>query len=288
MSSAIPKRFEYFLSAISEESPVFIGLGNHDILNFNLNNYYGYKELEKIRSGKIFSLDNESIEYQDMRITEFHPRHEAFSPSIQKNGKGLLLFNNDFEESGIEIPDNDKLYNIMICHNPKLFDQARSISRHLDIDINQEQFTNLMNISKKMSKFDLCLSGHLHNGYIPLSLTMKNPAKYMDKGYWEMPVERDIYGTINHINPYFFKKTDMCRGTIFVGGTQQRIIELSDGSYYYIEKNGKEPIKITEDKALEIQNKLKMTPIVISGGVNKYFNLPIDSSEITKVKLLKK
>lgn len=282
------KELKYFLSAISEKSPVFLGIGNHDLLFSENEKIDNYKDLENSRNGKVFALNNESINYQDMRITEFHPDHDAFSPSFQKNGIGLLLFKNDYEKSGIKIPQNDKLFNILICHNPKFFEQALSIGNHLDFDLDEEDFANLISFSSEMSKYDLCLSGHLHNGYIPLSLTMKNPSKYMDNGYWEMPIERDINRNIKFVRPWVFEKTNLCRGTIFVSNAKQRIIELSDGSYYYKDNLGNAPVQITEEELLNINSRQKLTPIVISGGVNKYFNLPIDNAEITKVKLLKK
>lgn len=282
------KELEYFFSAISEESPVFIGLGNHDLFGSNEDAKIGYKSLEKARNGKVFPLFNESVVHDGIRITEFHSKHDTYAPAVQENGLGVLGFDEDFNDSNIVIPYNDQLYNILICHNPKHFEQARCISKHLSFDINQEQFTRLLALSKKMSSFDLCLSGHLHNGYIPLSLTTKNPSKYMDKGYWEMPIEKDINGSVKYIRPWIFKNTDLCRGTVFIGETEHRIIELCDGSYYYIYNSSKDPVKISEEQAIDIKKMYNLTPIVISGGVNKYFNLPIDNAEITKIKLLKK
>ena len=285
--SARLKDFNYFLSSISESSPVFLGLGNHDIFCEDEDTQHIYKELKNIRVGKIFPLSNETMEYDNIRFVEFHPRHSAFSPSIQDSGRALLEFNKDFDNSGIVIPEKDAFYNIMISHNPKIFDQARSVHKFLKIDITQEEFDNLMELSKKLSAVDLCLSGHLHNGYIPLSKTIKNPSKYIDEGYLEMPLEKDIHGLIKTVRPKIFKKTDMCRGTIFSGGIEQRVIELSNGSFYYKYDNSV-PLEISQEQALEYIDKYNLSPIVVSGGINKYFNLPIDNGEITTVKILKK
>ena len=287
-NSSSQKELKYFLNAISENAPVFLGLGNHDLLSLNNETIAGYKDLEKARCGKVYSLNNESIKYNDIRITEFHPRHDAYSPSIQESGKALLMFEEDYTKSGITIPDNDELYNIFICHNPKHFEQAKRIGESLKLDFKESDFNKLLKFSETISSFDLCLSGHLHNGYIPLSLTNKNPSKYMDKGYCEMPIERNIDNCISKIRPFIYKKTDMCRGAIFVGNIDKRIIQLSDNSYYIISTKDNEPKLITEKYALDYIKTHKMIPVVINGGVNKYFNFPIGDGEITKIKIMKK
>ena len=282
------KHLKYFLSGISEDKPVFLAKGNHDLFGANEETEKGYKDLENARPGMVFPLDNESYEFDGIRLTEFHPEHEAFAPSCQESGRALLKFNKDFIASGLVIP-NDKLYNILICHNPKIFAQARSVTEQVKLDFTQYELAQLIELSESLMSVDVCFSAHLHNGYIPVSKTIENPEKYMDKGYWEMPIEYDKNGNVTKIRPTVFKKTDMCRGTIFVGSVGFRIIELCDGSYY-IQQEGHEndPLRISEEKAMIMIKQHRMTPIVISGGVNKFFNLPIDKAEITKVKLLKK
>ncbi len=282
------RRLMDFLKNISETSPVFLGLGNHDLYGATKETIEGYKSLEKANEGKVFPLSNESKVIDGIRITEFHPRHDAFSPAVQESGKGLLDFVGDYTKSGIYIPNDDRLFNILLCHNPKLFAQARSTGEHLKLELSNELFSALYNFTKEMEKYDLVASGHLHNGYMLLSKTIKNPEEYMDKGYWEMPMEKDINGNVSKIRPWVFKKTDMCRGTIFVGGTAERIIELCNGNYYLQKRSSDEPIQISEEEALNRIKILNMTPVVISGGVNKFFNLPIDHSEITQVRVLKR
>lgn len=277
-----------FLKQISETSPVVLGLGNHDLFESTTESEDGYKDLENANPGKVFPLSNESIEFDDIRVSEFHPDHDAFSPSIQENGSALIKFEEQFSNCNLDCDINDKKYNIMLCHNPKIFSQARCVGEQLYLQVSSEQTQRLIDLSKKVKQYNLVLSGHLHNGYIPLSKTIKNPERYMDEGYWEMGVERDIDNNILKIRPWILKKTNMCRGTIFVGDTETKIIELCDGKYYFKRKSYSNYIELSEKKALDYYLEHNMTPIVVSGGVNKYFGLPVDSSEITQVKILKK
>ena len=153
------------------------------------------------------------------------------------------------------------------------------------IQLTEKQKENLALISQIINRYDLVLSGHLHNGYRRLETIIRNPEKYMDEGYWEMGVEKDINGNISFIRPWIYKKTDLCRGVIYVGDGEERIIELSNGKFYYKKNEKSTPVQLTEKQVEELRN---MIPIVISGGVNKFFNIPIDKSEITQVKVLKR
>lgn len=276
---------EYFLSAISEGPTVALGLGNHDLFRMTDKGLSGYASLEKARPGKVFPLNNESIVSDNIRVVEFHPRHSAFSPAVQESGRGLIEFCEDFEKYGIVPDSNSPEFNIIMCHNPKIFAQARSIGEQSKLRITDEERARLYELAQLMKNYDLGVGGHLHNGYRDIDKILKNPAKYMDKGYWEMPKEKDSSGRVTMIRPWVFKKTDMCRGTFLIGDSEERIIELCDGTYYYLKDKDSEPIQITEEIA---KNMRDMTPFVISGGVNKFFNLPIDKSEITTVKVLKR
>ena len=289
IGSKSQENLKQFLSDVSEESPVFLGLGNHDLYGADSKMEEGYKDLETAKSGNVHPLSNESVELGNVRLTEFHPTHDVFSPAVQDSGKALLDFEEEFRESGLEVPENDPLYNVLILHNPVQFVQGRMISESLKLDISPEQFDRLTSLSEKLSKFDLVLSGHKHGGYIPLSMVMKNPEKYLDEGYWEMPMEKNIRGKVTMIRPWVYKKTNLCRGAQFVGNSKSRIIELANGSYYLVDSSGtKEPVELTEEKAKELIDKYNMTVDVISGGVNPFFNLPIGGSEITEIDVLKK
>lgn len=277
-----------FLSELSEICPVIMGIGNHDLFGKTIEFDKAYRELEKARPGRVFPLNNESVISSDVRIVEFHPRHSAFAPASQESGYALTQYIEDLEKYGITPTENSKLFNILISHNPKIFAQARSLAEQRKLDLTQEQMETLRLISQIMKRFDLGVSGHLHNGYRKLKTTIKNPEKYMDYGYWEMPMEKDINGRVKFIRPWVFKKTDMCRGTIYVGDGEERILLLANGEYYYKRTKDSKPVLLGMNAALSIIKEKEMTPITISGGVNKFFNIPIDKSEITQIKVLKK
>lgn len=279
------RELKYFLCSISEGATVALGLGNQDLYRMTDKDMRGYVDLEKARPGKVFPLNNESIVSDDVRVIEFHPRHSAFAPSVQESGRGVVEFCEDFEKYGI-VPDiNSPRYNILICHSPKLFTQARSIGEQRKLELTNNERAHLQELSQKMKRYDLVCAGHLHNGYVDIDKVVADPAKYMDRGYWEMPVEKDSSGKVSRIRPWIFKQTDMCRGTFLIGDKEERIIELCDGTYYYMKNKDSKPVQITEETFKNIRN---MTPVVVSGGVNKHFNLPVDKSEITNVRVLKR
>ena len=280
------KNLKYFLESLSEKSPVYLGLGNHDLFTRG-DILEGYYDLSSSKNGGIIPLSNETIEKDDVRIVEFHPRHSAFSPSTQESGRALLEFLEDFEENFPTV-DEDGHYNILISHNPKITAQAISFEEQKKLGLSTRDLERLQKVRDILRKFDLILSGHLHNGYRKVTTTVENPKKYMDEGYWEMPMEKDINGRITMLRPWVLKKTDMCRGTIYVGEGEERILELCDKSYFYKQDKTALPLQIEESLALKLIQNKRMIPIVISGGVNRFFNIPMDKSEITSIKVLKR
>ncbi len=283
------KSFEYlkrFLSEISEISPVVLSLGNHDLFGCSSEFESSYKSLEKVGSGMVFPLFNDSVILGDTRITEFHPRHSAFAPSSQDSGHALVEFLED-AKNGLMIPkENDSLYNILLSHNPKVIRQALSIAYQSELKLTDSQRIELELLAHFLKRFDMVGSGHLHNGYVKSNMILNNPSKYLDYGYWEMTKEKNIEGNTTFFRPWIYKKTDMCRGTIFIGDGKERIIQLLDGLFYKVIDDSSE--EIDSEKAWALIQGKNMTPIVVSGGINKFFNIPVDKSEITQVKVLRK
>lgn len=275
-----------FLSELSEISPVLLGLGNHDLFNASGDFEYAYRDLDTARKGRVYPLFNDSVVIGDTRITEFHTRHSAFAPASQESGHALIQFIEDAKKDLFIPKENDPLYNILICHNPKIVRQARSIAYQQELRLTGEERFELEKISKIIKLFDMIDSGHLHNGYRDVDKTISNPSKYLDYGYWEMPREKNIEGNVTLIRPWVLKRTDMCRGTAFIGDGKSRILQLSDESYYEIKDDNSK--QLDSEEAWKKIDKDQMTPIVITGGVNKFFNFPIDKSEITQVKVLKR
>ena len=288
IGSESQENLKEFLSGISEDAPVILGLGNHDLYGADSEMEKGYKDLESARRGMVYPLSNESVVLDGVRYTEFHPEHDAFSPAIQDSGRALLEYERDFSKSGIKIQENDPLFNVLVCHNPVPIVQARMIRQFIKFDFTQEEFSKIVEFSRKVSRYDMVTSGHKHNGYIPLEWVLRKPKKYMEEGYWEMGLEKDTDRKVTKVRPWIFKKTDLCRGTQFISDSG-KIIELCDGSFHIVDVvKGTEPMGITEEQAFELIKKHNMLPVAISGGVNKYFGIPVDSAELTKVDIVKK
>lgn len=290
MDSDSYKNLKRFIGELSESAPVMLGVGNHDLFGATKEFESAYRNLEIVRPGMVFPLNNESVVSDDIRVVEFHPRHSAFAPAIQDNGRALVEAAEDFQKLGIA-PPNDGLYNILISHNPKFAAQAISVAEQRNFKLSREQMEMLDHVREILEMYDLFVAGHLHNGYRKDKTVMSNPKKYMDEGYWEMPMEKDIDGKVTTIRPWVYKKTDMCRGTIYVCEGSERIIELYDGEKnLYFFKNSREgaPLELTENAANVIISSGRFKPIAISGGVNKFFNLPIDNAEITMLNLKSK
>ena len=283
------KNLERFLSELSELCPVILGLGNHDLYKAELGMISTYRDLSKVRPGRVFALSNEAARYDDVRIIEFHPRHSSFAPSIQDSGRALLEFAEDYERYGMTPDENDSVFNILLCHNQKVIAQAFSPNFYRKLDISQEQLQLIENLSKNLKCFDMSNGGHLHNGYVFIDSVLSNPADHLDYGYWEMSKEKDINGNIKSIRPWVYKKTDMCRGTIYLGDDGKKLIQMPNGGYYYRNCEEGDYIPVDDDSALIIiENEIKNPPMIIDGGVNKFFNFPIDKSEITNIKVLKR
>ncbi len=279
--------FEYFLSDISEESPVVITKGNHDLVGYTRKSRREYKALEEARPGMVFPLENEVLPFDDMRVVDFTPSREAFAPSGQESGLALRTFLEDWYTKG-KVPPKDGKFNILLCHNPKIAAQARSIAEQNELAITPEEKNNLAAISDILGRYDMIASGHLHNGYLRAKKVEKNPKKYLDQGYWEMPVVKKANGHIASIRPLVMQKTDMCRGVVYVGQGPERIIQLQNNEYYFLANRYEQAIAIEPYKANVIIQNHHLTPIVISGGINKFFGLPIDQSEVTVVRSYKR
>lgn len=276
---------QYFLEDLSEACPVVITRGNHDLVGANERSLKKFKSLERER---IIPLENESVEFDHSRVFGVSPSRGAYAPSGQRNGEALMTFLNDWEKNGDKgnLPKN-KL-NILMCHNPFNVIQAKSLDFHRKLNISEQDRERLAELAKKLSEYKLTASGHGHNGYVLSSSIKKNPVKYMDYGRTEMPVVHDLNGKIVRINPFIFAKDDCNRGLIYTGEGPEKVIELSDENYYYFANENAKPLLISEEDALIVVKALNLTPTVVSGGVNKWFNLPIDKSEITEVNLVKR
>lgn len=260
------KHLERTLSALSENQPVVLCLGNHDLVGLTENGRINFKKLEQVRPGQIFPLDNEQITIDNYHVTGFCPTRGAFKAQFQNTGEAHEIFAKDFIKTGLKVgQDKDKI-EILMSHAP------HSVVSPI-----------VQNLVPHIRNFDVILSGHLHNGYILSRMHLSSPERYMDYGVWELPYEK------GKIRPWICAKTNLCRGVSYVNEKGQQLIQLSNNLFYYV-IDGK-PLKIgvpstynfNGSTPLEFINKNALTPIVITGGLNKFASLPIDKAEVTTI-----
>lgn len=228
-------QLSYFLDSLAEAQPVVLSLGNHDLVGLT---EYGRENFRNLGNHKqVFPLDNESIILDNFRITGFSPNRKAYDSSYHKSGLANQSFSSDWNKSSIDIDKNSSFFEELLCHAP----------HPLASTYVQENANGIRN-------FDLYLSGHLHDGYIPYWYKKNHLPSIQDFGVWEMPIERNENGKITFIRPYIYDKINLCRGMHYIGSD---VVIFEDGS-----------------QIGNFQSEEETTPLVISSGVNKLFGLP--------------
>ena len=136
-----------FFKEISLIAPVIISPGNHDFTNVvkNKRNYVTPDEyfLSLKKNENIHYLNNKSLVRNNITFTGFNPSFDYYY-SVPKEDKNKFIFELDEK---ISVKQND--YNVLLCHTPKCIFQKDTLKK-----------------SKNIHKFDLILSGHMHNGLV--------------------------------------------------------------------------------------------------------------------------
>ena len=260
--------------------PQFISQGNHDLAEAVNNNRKvrnnSFKKLEKINPGRIFALINDVVEYDGFKILGYTPETKDIIHrlDIQEHGIAHDIFINEYQKHGIKIGKQNKLITEFVGHNPFLI--ARSE--------NNIGLGDLKNI-------DTFYAGHTHNGYRKSNTINKNPDKYLYYGYIEQPYSVDKNQKIvkKSIRPYIYRKTILCRGTVYVDDDSNRkILQLQNNNFYFNESNinNKDSWKkISNEKARSYIQENNLHALVITGGISKFFKLsiPFDKPEITEI-----
>lgn len=233
-------QLSYFLDGLSESQPVILSLGNHDLVGLTEEGRKNFRNLGDDK--KVFPLDNETIILDNFRITGFSTGRKAYDSAYHKCGMANKFFTDDWNQTDIKVQKNSCYFEELVGHAP----------HPLNSEYVQQNANGIKN-------FDLYLTGHLHNGYVPRWYSDNHSSKIQDFGVWEMPIERDENGKITFIRPWIYTKIDLCRGL------------------HYVQSN---KITFSGDNTIINQSDNKVIPLVISSGVNPLFGLPC-SSEIT-------
>lgn len=241
------KNLSRFLKELSESKPVFLSLGNHDLIGLTDEGFKNYKNLDK-NSG-VYPLYNESIIIDNFRITAFTPANE--------------IFIKDWDSSNIPINKNSKYIEEIIGHDP--FPLANK---------------NTINNLEDLKNADLYLAGHMHDGYLPHKIIKNNLNKIKDFGITEMFVERNYEGKISKIRPWIFTKIGLCRGVHYIIDNDNILLYLNEENYIF--KKNKNNYK--EEDINKIVN--EVVPLIITGGISKYFYFS-SCAEITTINIEK-
>ena len=137
------KPLKDLLKEISKIAPVILSLGNHDLSIKDDKELR--KEFKKLKNKNIYPLDNDSIEFKDIKFSGFFASRNSYAISKISDKKANIIIE-DFNKSNLSI-SKDK-YNVLIHHLP-------------DTIFNKKIRDNL----KEIYKYDLILSGHAHNGW---------------------------------------------------------------------------------------------------------------------------
>ena len=148
--------FESIIKSIAEVSPVIIVPGNHEIANFQPDNFlsrkYSYnakaiKYFESLNKFKnVYFLNNEQTKIKDIMFLGFNPRLATYLKTNDDETNNMFM--EDYLKSGLRMAEAD--YNILLAHNPILFKNK-----------------SVQNSISDFKKTDLVVSGHLHDGYMP-------------------------------------------------------------------------------------------------------------------------
>lgn len=250
-------------SALAEAKPVFLIVGNHDLSKFNNVALKNYKSLASIKN--VFPLYNESIDYkvgdETAHISGLVTDKDNYV-TAGGNFKTKLL--NRVDEREFEIAQNvrdlkdkaplkEENFNILLSHDPRQ--------------------TRMDNVYNEEKEYDLITGAHIHNGYMPNAITKES----------DILLDNDWMGVATAGNA---KKRTYSRGTIY-GTNNYHVQQLPSGEWILVENERSYPISQEQAESIILNSnymsKNNFTPVVITGGVNKYNVLPIDSAEITNV-----
>lgn len=137
-----------FIKELSKNAPLIITKGNHDKTVFIHKKHYYidsneyFSSLNKLEN--VYYLNNKTLIRDKLSFTGINLDYKWY---YDKNHEDSKVFA-DLFDSKISKIDKSK-YNILLCHTPSCIMEEEVIKK-----------------SKQLNKFDLILSGHMHNGLV--------------------------------------------------------------------------------------------------------------------------
>ena len=170
------KELVSFLTSIAKNTKVFIGLGNHDIIDDK--DYLFFKKLDQLYN--IYVLNNSSYQDEFIYVSGFTLPTEYYYNINKDESVSVLLRELNNNNSLINKLPNNKV-KITLIHSP--------------IKIVNEE------VLKKLKGYDLVLCGHTHGGMVPenLGFIFKNrgiiaPNKKIFPSIARGKIEKEING----------------------------------------------------------------------------------------------
>ena len=201
--------------------PIFISCGNHDLplrtITEEEKNYWNIKTYLDDRNNGIYLLDNEQVRYENIVVTGFSPDRSAYGINNDKNR--LTSVHDLFESCAFTFNKED--INILLTHYINFFTKN---------DINRLY-------GELFERLTFGVTGHIHDGYIPIWLQKILGSKLKDKGLTEYP-------------PFII---DMCRGAFKISKEKVSDVILPNEFYY-------KDVTLNTDESL----------FVVNRGVAKY------------------
>ena len=177
-------KLNYLLNSLQKIAPTYISLGNHDLRNGKKANAKDtLKYFKSLETKRLFVLNNETIELNDITITGFSPKAETYYDKHKNTW--TKDFVKELKECSFNF--NNKKYNIFLTHSPRIISKEETIEQTKDI----------------LNNIDLIICGHMHDGYIPKIFQHIFKIK-SDKGF-----RVNEGGTLKDTN---IRYVDKCRG----------------------------------------------------------------------------
>lgn len=136
----------YLLHGLREIAPVVLSLGNHDLTIQDEDELR--KSFRNLAAKDIYTLDNESIEFDDVYFSGYFAPRKAYAVSEMSKKKTNIVID---DLSQTELNPKDYKFSVLISHIPFIL-----LSKEI-----MKRFPNLYG-------YDLVLSGHCHNGLYSL------------------------------------------------------------------------------------------------------------------------
>ena len=258
------KSMRWLLHSLSEGgADVVTVLGNHDTHFLNediMKNYLSLGDMERI-----YPLHNSSIDLKK------HNENIHISGLTTDPMDGVTALTNRFaKRSGIDqrpqriiktlqplLNLNKDQINILLAHDPR---QLR-----------------MPEVDSATRDFDIRIAAHIHNGYLPFSKTTT------DKKFLDQDWQHYLLLGIPSLNSRNF-----ARGVAY-GNNDFYVLCTQTEDYFLVKyndlKKDNEYIEITLEEAIHIIKENNLTPSIITGGINRYVNIPFDGSEVTSFKI---